>query len=604
MLKKAYFFFLLTSLFSCNKSEKFSESLSGSKETFSIEALIQQENVSQKELRIEIKKINNDSLRQEFLFDLSYHYYKELDSLHFRFWNEKALKISRKHSDTSKIAKSYWGMGNFFYRLNHIDSSYFYYNEAQKLYEKIEEDFMSGRMLLNMAIIQKNIKDYIGSEVSTIKAIEKIKPLKKYEQLYMAYNNLGIIHNELGEYEKSLKYHYVALEYLNQSENKINEASSLNNIGVVLKNRKNYSEAVEIFKRALTIDSIYFKAPELYAMLLDNSAHSKLLLNDTLNLEPIFLEALRIRDSIGHLAGIVINKIHLSEFYIKKMDTLKAIKYATEAKTLARSSDNFRDLLQSMLLLSRIDELNSEENLKSYIFINDSLNTREREVRNKFARIRFETDEFITKNKMLNREKKLIIGGSVLGFGVVILIFLNFRQRSRNKQLMQEKDQQMADEKIYNLLLVQQYKLEEGSNREKKRISKELHDLILGNLFSIRLMLESLTDKTDPISINGIKHYVQKLRGIEVVIRNISHDLNSSFLTSKVSFMKLVEELLEERKKVGNFDYLLKVDRNLQWENYPNELKINLYSVLQESINNIIKHSRATNVSVYASPHP
>ena len=67
--------------------------------------------------------------------------------------------------------------------------------------------------LQNMAIIQTELKDYTGSEITTFKALTVLKPLKKYEPIYKCYNNLGIIFNELEEYDQALFYHNKALEY-------------------------------------------------------------------------------------------------------------------------------------------------------------------------------------------------------------------------------------------------------------------------------------------------------------------------------------------------------------------------------------------------------
>ena len=91
------------------------------------------------------------------------------------------------------------------------DSAYFSYYKAQKIYELIKNNFYSGRLLLNMAIIQTDLKDYTGSEITTFKAIALLKPLNKYDQLYRCYNNLGIIFNELEDFDQALIYHDEAL---------------------------------------------------------------------------------------------------------------------------------------------------------------------------------------------------------------------------------------------------------------------------------------------------------------------------------------------------------------------------------------------------------
>ena len=203
-------------------------------------------------------------------------------------------------------------------------------------------------------------------------------------------------------------------------------------------------------------------------MLLDNLAYSKFRLNDFVNTKELLYESLRIRDSINDFMGIAINKLHLSEYYISIKDSAKARQYALEASHLARNTKNFRELLPSLLLLSKLDKKNSIHYTDDYIKLNDSLQKQERAIRNKFARIQFQTDEITTKNKRLSRQKEiiLVVSGLLLLFG--ILLYIIRHQRVRNKTLLFEKEQQKANEEIYNLMIVQQNKLDEGSKKEKK----------------------------------------------------------------------------------------------------------------------------------------
>ena len=48
-------------------------------------------------------------------------------------------------------------------------------------------------MLYQMAIIQNEIKDYTGAEISVVNAIEIFKELNDNDRLYECYNLLAII---------------------------------------------------------------------------------------------------------------------------------------------------------------------------------------------------------------------------------------------------------------------------------------------------------------------------------------------------------------------------------------------------------------------------
>ena len=95
-------------------------------------------------------------------------------------------------------------------------------------------------------------------------------------------------------------------------------------------------------------------------------------------------------------------------------------------------------------MLTKLDKQKSSLYSNQYIKLNDSLQKEERAIRNKFARIQFETDEFIDENKRLNRERNLIVSifGIALLFGFLLYIIRD--QRSKNKELKFEQRQQKA----------------------------------------------------------------------------------------------------------------------------------------------------------------
>ena len=176
-----------------------------------------------------------------------------------------------------------------------------------------------------------------------------------------------------------------------------------------------------------------------------------------------------------------------------------------------------------MLLLS---ELNSGEEGKHYlnehIKLSDSLLFKERSARNKFARIAFETDEIERENERITRERMwlMILSGGLILTG--FLLYIIIAQRSRNKALKFKQSQQEANEEIYNLMLSQQDKVDEARANEKKRISQELHDGILGRLFGTRLSLDSLNFSEGKEAINKRSNYISDLKTIEDVITSYS----------------------------------------------------------------------------------
>ncbi|WP_298421993.1 sensor histidine kinase [uncultured Kordia sp.] len=514
----------------------------------------------------------------------------------FRKTTSQSLILSKKLNDSLSIARSYWRLGSFLQTIK-SDSSYHYYYKAQEIYRLKSEELLMGQMLFNMARVQKNVKDYIGSEVTTIKAIEVFNALSDNDGLYRCYNNLGIIFNNLEDHEQAIGYYNDALKTLKKIPKKeMLEASVLNNIGIVYRDKENHQKAIDYYNSALAFDSLDLKNPKLYATLTDNIAYSKFKMNDFSELPDLFYKSLKIREDLNISAGIVINKKHLSEYYLSQNDTLESLKYSLQAMELAKDIKSNDHLLDTYKLLAKIQPSKDFIYLNKYIRLNDSLIKHERAIGNKFARIRNETDAVKTENKKLNIKNNWILAISSAIIFFSFLIYVITQQRTRNKELEMEQQQQRANEEIYNLMIDQQDKIEEGRKREKERISLELHDGILGRLFGTRLSLGSLNAKDDANSKKTREQYINELQSIEEEVRNISHELGLDNFDTTTSYSTMITNLLEEQSKITNFKYQIEDDDRIVWTDIPGHIKINIYRIIQESVQNINKYAKAKNV--------
>ncbi len=448
-----------------------------------------------------------------------------------------------------------------------------------------------------MSFIKGRYRDYSGSEILIIKAISKYKLLEANKALYASYNHLALLQSDIREYDRALFYHDRALEYLDKLENK-NELHkiSLNNIGNVYIKKREYGKALIYFDEILEDDSLKIKDIERYARVLDNRAYCRLLNKDTTNLKQDFEDALKIREHTNNKAGIATSKIHLSEYLAVMKDTLKAIDYAKEANALAKEVKNSGDYLKSLSLLAKIDSKNVEAYLSRYIAYNDSLQDVDRKIQNKFTRIAYETDEYIEKTKRLSQQKTFIISSAFVLILIVSLIYYIRVQKSRNEKLLLETEQQKANEQVYLLTLKQQTKLEEEKTKERNRIAQELHDGILGKLFGVRVDLGFLELKGDDETLKQHELFLEELQNIEGEIREVSHRLNTDFNSSEIDFSAVLKQLLENKSRIGNFDYQLNIDENIGWIGINEIIKVNLYRILQEALHNVIKYSRAKSV--------
>ena len=542
----------------------------------------------------------NDTLRINRLLDISIAFYGMGNFDSFLDTNRKVLLLVSQYKDSLKIARCHKNFGNYYRENGQNDSAYYYLYEANKIYERLKKNSLEGKTMLSMAIVQKNVKDYVGSEVTTIRALKRFEGTEEYYYFFSAYNNLGIISNELRRYEDAIKYHQKAFEYASKIGKKTrSQVISLNNLGLTYEKKEEYEKAIVYYQKALGYNEVLDQNPGFYAIILDNIAYSKFRSGDYSELPELFYKPLKICDNINNVSGKIFTRLHLAEYY-GSLDSLdKSKKYALEVKALAKGSDYNRDLLKAMLLLSRVSE--GEEalsNAQSYIKLNDSLQQQERATRDQFARIRFETDILEEEKEKVTKEKEMLtfaIGGILL---LSMLIFVIFKQQQRNKELIFAQEQQKANEEIYRLMLSQQVKLEEGRQMEKRRVSEELHDGVLGRLFGTRLGLDGLNQRIEDDQAPKRGEYILELASIEKEIRRISHDLSSNTFISEVAFVEVVEQLISKHCEIHRIGYEFENHPAIIWEEIKDAVKINIYRIIQEALQNIAKHSQAKNVEI------
>lgn len=544
-------------------------------------------------------KTTADSVRIKNLLKIAYRAYVLNDSSYFKKTNGEALYFSDKLRDSASAAIAHWNFGDFFAKGEVMDSAYYHYYKANVYFNALHDDYHSGKMLYNMAFIQGRLHNPIESEILTYNAIAKYEPLNKDKSLYECYNHLGLIYLDINDYDKALEANQKALGYLKKIKQKgILFERSLNNIGLVYEQLKDYKQALANFKKALESDSLKFKNPELYTTLVDNSAFNQFKSGDTTHVRQQFNSALEIRDSLNNTSGIIRSKLHMAEFYFAYKDTARAVAYTKEALNLATQVNNNGDKLNALKLLSSIDPLKASSYLKTYVNLKDSLLISERALHNKFTRIQFETDTYIKKTDVLTNQRVWIILTSTLLLLILSVLYLAKRQQARKKELAFEQQQQKTNEQIYGLIIEKQTKLAEGQQKERQRIAEELHDGVLGKLFGTRMSLGFLNLTGDAPSLEKFNNGVDEIQKIEKEIRAISHALKNELLTSQSNFLLVIKDLLASQDAIGGFKTVLNCDKLINWPSINENLKINLYRIIQESLQNINKHAKASKVII------
>jgi signal transduction histidine kinase len=614
LLKKKYFIYLLLFLLfvfsgcSKNKNKKITvisteDSLSAYFSLANDFSLAKEKRLlfTQKAFNIVVNQ-DNDSLNRVNMFKVANRYYNINNWKEFNKTVHLALLISERAKDTLNIIKAYTYLGDYYESQSILDTSFQFFLKAEKMYEKKGDKFNLGKTLINKANLQYKAGDFLGSEKSVFNVLRIIKGEKQINNiLYDAYNLLGIIYSELGEDENAIAYHNKAL--LISADEMIpkefqSKATSYNNIGYLYLDSQKYLLAKNYFQKGLDQKNLIIQKPSLYAMLLDNLAYAKFKLKETEGLPQLFYQSLKVGDSLNLTAGMFINKIHLSEYFNSKSNLIKALQYSKEALVLARNSNNSRNVMLVLKQLAVLEPKKAAAYTKEYIHINEDLQKAERKMGDKFSRIEYETDQIKDENTDLETKNRNLLFGfsafTVLG----LFLYILKSQKTKNRELLFKQEQQKVNEEIYNLMISQQNTIETNRVQEKKRVAQELHDGVLGRMFGIRMNLDSLNKIHDGTAVEKRTNYLSELKNIEQDIREISHDLNREKSELINNFVAIVDNLLEDQKKTFKPKLIAIIDRTIKWELVSNSVKINLYRIIQESLQNINKYSEANSIRV------
>ena len=228
-------------------------------------SLAQKETIS-KEMRIRfgdlayqaIKGQKNDSITRRNYFKVANRYFPLYELEKYKKVTNEVLALGRASNDSATVAKALYYLGDYFFENAKNDSAYWYYNNAEKIYNKIDDKENLANTILHKAYVLLYEKDFLGSETATIKALDISLNISDKLLVYQCYGNLGSALSGLGNYEKALYYHEKALSQIEKlKDNYLYEdfkAQTFHNIGLVYQNNNQYKKALENFSEGLKMN--------------------------------------------------------------------------------------------------------------------------------------------------------------------------------------------------------------------------------------------------------------------------------------------------------------------------------------------------------------
>ena len=132
---------------------------------------------------------------------------------------------------------------------------------------------------------------------------------------------------------------------------------------------------------------------------------------------------------------------------------------------------------------------------------------------------------------------------------------------------------------------------------ERKRLSLELHDKIIQSLIGLNFDLGHINSEEGPKLRIDVRQIVNDLRQMCSELRPPTLD-NLGLVPA---IRSLLRELETKNNHFPEVQFIIKGDEDLQT---PEDVALNIYRVLNESLNNVLRHAKATQVEICISLHP
>ncbi len=560
--------------------------------------IVSQENSKLDSLKNNLSKFT-DTLLIDALDEISWEYkYVNMDSAFA--YSKKALKLSKKINFKKGIANSYNTLGSNFEYISKLDSALFYYEKSLSIKEDIKDAIGIANSLNNIGIIYDEKGDYINALETYFKALKIYENnTTSFDKVPMVLVNIGIVYKKQKEFKKVLEYYQKALKIYKENNYDVGIVITTGNIGGVLLKLKLYRESVNYSTEAKKMYSdLGYKRYVPYMNI--QIANAKDSLGYYTESRSLYLESIRIFEKENNIYELADATIGLSNNYLKSNQFSKSKKEAEKVLKLA-IENNFNEIkIRALQLLAKVNfklknYKNAYLNALEYNKVKDTIFENEKtkailELETKYQTEKKEKELLKTRTEKAETELKLSKTRSwifILIGGLLIAVILFFAINQRNKR---KAEQQITQEKERGFKAII-----DAQEQERSKIARELHDGVVQQIGSIILKSRNVFKKKEIEEDKEVKEILTRLNNSSEDLRNISHQMMPRAL-SELGLVAAIDDLLKGSLAYVNINYSFE-HFNLK-ERLQEKIEITLYRITQELVNNIIKHSKATSVSV------
>ena len=536
---------------------------------------------------------------------------KETNKTEALEYGNNLLTEATKTAKQKWIAQGYNDLGIIYIRSGDLNKALFNIEKSLAIREKLGDKKDIASSLSKIA----NIKTEDGKYGEALEM--QLRVLRLYEELniqpYIAHtcNNIGQLYNNINKYSLSNTYLMRAYTIEKEIGDVYGMPITLAVIGSNYSDLQQPDSAIKYLGSAKTL----FKEVEdytSYAIACNNLGHMYRKLKDTKKGKENYEEALSVSKQIGDSSGIALFANNLANILIDDREFIEAENILLNSLDISKKlglGENILKIYQSLtgLYIQTKDAVKADFYSDKYRQQKDSIFSSETALQFSEAQTKFDVEkkdlelaknkaEIETKEKQAFVKNIIIISIIVLSILLGITGFLFYRK----KQIEQ---QAKLDSEIAHQKEIRTKAILEAEEKERRRIAQDLHDGVGQLLSAAKLNLSNLDSK---IATQTEEQKLAMQNALSLVddsvkeVRAVSHNMMPNTLI-KLGLASAVREFIT---KLGNAP-TLKVDLEIVGldTRLDNQIETVLYRVIQEIVNNIIKHAKASQISMQLIRH-
>ena len=539
---------------------------------------------------------NMKNLKHILFFFLVSHVYfggtfaqsKQTDSLYL---------IINSNVETREKIKAYTALTNIQSTKN-FDECLELVNDGRKLAARFK-DSAALAYFDNIAGVAYYFKgSYDSAAVLYQRSLAKTRATGDLKALAGLLNDIGRLYRKTKDLDRSLSYYDEALNIYRNLKNEDGIATILNESGVVFEYKGDYPEAISRYKESLAIRE---KMNDSLGI-----SYSYSFLGGVYNLQKDFDNAkkhheyaLEIRKKLKDSFAIVLTLSDMGVMYKDMGQFDQSIDYFSLSNAFAEAMRYPQLLLENYRTMAELEEKRDRPGqalmyMKRFGALKDSLFNAEKVKQIEELNTKYETEkkeqQLQLQEAQLSRKNILIFGISLGGLLLIIAGLSIYRRKQVQNKLALQETINIEQEKAARAVI-------EAEENERKRIAAELHDGV-GQMMSAAKMNLSVFESELPFADDAQKKSFENVINLVDLsckeVRSVSHQMMPNALLKK----GLADAI---REFIDRIDHRV-IQVSLHAEGLREKLDANtetvLYRVIQECVNNVLKHAQASRLDI------